>query len=103
MAMTRKHYLAIADAIKRCTDDARYPGNLFMDAAAKRAMRRIVYRLSTTFIGDNPRFDRVKFEEACGVQRIFNTEEEFKHLDDPINLEAYERSTSKQKRRAAVA
>jgi hypothetical protein len=103
MAMTRKDYRAIAGAIKSASDESRYPGNLFMDAAAKRALRRVIYRLGTMFLSEHPRFDRHKFEDACGTVGVYNSTEEFTHLDDPNNLEAYARDTSKQKRKPHLA
>lgn len=50
--MTKKHYEAIARIILQCElEDT-----------------TIVHMLATYFESDNPRFDRVRFLKACGVE-----------------------------------
>jgi len=102
MAMTRKDYRAIADILKMVDDSTtRYPGNLFMQAAARRVVRRTILELTHEFGRTNRRFDRAKFEDACGF--VGCSDDDRQHISDPINLEEHARDTSKQKRRSAVA
>lgn len=50
MSMSRKHYVAIARAV---------------DLADNKV--DVAYNLASIFANDNPRFDRARFLEACGV------------------------------------
>ena len=54
--MTKKHYIEVAKIIKDHTsyDDNLIPADIACD-------------LAIVFAQDNPRFDRIKFLEACGV------------------------------------
>lgn len=102
MAMTRKDYLAIAGVVKTIDDSVtHYPGNLFMQAAARRVVRRLIRELAREFVRANARFDWRKFEEACGF--VYCSDEDNEHLANQNNLEDYARDTSKQKRRSNLA
>lgn len=58
--MTRKDYEAVADVMKRCS--------LFPDDEGDMAMHRyIASRLGDRFKQDNPRFDKNRWLEDCGV------------------------------------
>jgi hypothetical protein len=69
--MDRKHFEAVAACIKasvdeetrlyatKRTDDAQH-------AAAWEALRELTRNLSDQFAGFNPRFDRERFDKACG-------------------------------------
>ena len=54
--MTRKHFEAIARAIR----------DLAVDAGAR---EEVAHRIADVLSGTNPRFDRERFLEACGVSR----------------------------------
>jgi len=58
--MTKKHYTAIAEVIKPYT--AYHPANLYAKPIAE--------NLAYYFAQDNPRFNRTRFLEACGVEHI---------------------------------
>ncbi len=56
--MTRKDYVLIAAAIKAASAAPGYPErNAF-----------VAFSLADALATDNPRFDRVRFLKACGVQ-----------------------------------
>ncbi|HET7640142.1 MAG TPA: hypothetical protein VFK47_15555 [Ktedonobacteraceae bacterium] len=63
MAMTRKHYQQTADIIKSVSQD--YGDG--KDVLFPLAMAAMAGRMAVMFELDNPRFDRDKFMEACGV------------------------------------
>lgn len=50
--MTKKHFEAIAAAIR----------NTEMEARIRNVL---TYRLSKCFLADNPRFDSIRFRQAC--------------------------------------
>lgn len=56
--MTRKHYVMIADRIRR-------NGEAGMDALT---LACLANDLAYEFAAENPRFDRERFIEACGVR-----------------------------------
>lgn len=79
--MTRKDYVAIAEAFRRAIYSATYTGNspVSMDAVGpdgvanwKRASQNVTLSLARDIADkmqrDNPRFDRARFLKACGVQ-----------------------------------
>lgn len=54
MSMTKKHFVMIAQAI----NSTRYDNN---------NLDGLAYHLAAEFERENPRFDRKRFLEACGV------------------------------------
>ena len=58
--MTRKDYVLLAEAIKAAVEATDYPERL----GALLAANEISHRLQQ----DNPRFDRVRFIKACGLE-----------------------------------
>jgi len=69
--MTKKHYEAIAGAIKTEKDSCEFTGEHFSTEyiskeAARGALISIAYSLSTIFANDNPNFNRARFLTACG-------------------------------------
>lgn len=63
MAMSRKDYEIIAEAIK----SAKPPTCSHLDCKEQRkALRAVTSMLSSAFMTDNPRFDPDKFTRACG-------------------------------------
>lgn len=56
--MTRKHYIALAQAIHSAVE--RHP-------EAKACAYDMAQAIATALAGDNPRFNRSKFLKACGV------------------------------------
>lgn len=64
--MTKKDFIAVAEIIRE-------HGNIFshncsFDDGAKFAANRIARELAKVFKQQNPRFDTVRFLEACGVE-----------------------------------
>ena len=63
--MTKKDFIAVAEIIRE-------HGNIFIgssfDDGAKFAANRIARELAKVFKQQNPRFDTVRFLEACGVE-----------------------------------
>jgi len=101
MAMTRKDYRAIADVLKAVDDSAtRYPGNLLMQAAARRVVRRTILELTHEFGRTNRRFDRAKFEDACGF--VGCSDDDRQHISDPINLEEHAPLEKKKRKTAGI-
>lgn len=75
MSMSKKDYVAIAAVIKRAVDRIGVmptPATLangHADKATEMAtIRRIAYAMADGFAEDNPRFDSVRFIEACGFE-----------------------------------
>lgn len=66
MAMSRKHYAAIAAEIKDVTAIYGPDQNSVMDRNVLLAMKAVAGRLAVIMQIDNERFDRDKFMEACG-------------------------------------
>ena len=60
MAMSRKDYREAAEIIKRRDSQALTSGEHHIALA-------IACDLAAMFAGDNPRFDREKFLDACGL------------------------------------
>lgn len=72
MAMTRLHYNAVAAVIAGERENARKEllGGITVAAeghARLETTRNIAYSLSGIFESNNPRFDRDRFFEACGI------------------------------------
>lgn len=64
--MTKKDYVLIATSIWR---SGYIPDKNKVRQQAKEGMRRLIaIDLATSLKGENPRFDRVKFMEACGFR-----------------------------------
>jgi hypothetical protein len=63
-AFQRRHYQAIADAIK-AERDSNGAVNGFSSALDS---HRLADRLVSLFASDNPNFDRARFLKACGVE-----------------------------------
>lgn len=61
--MSRKHFRAIADAIKA-------ERSTTTDPAALEALDRVAQALAFTLASTNDRFDRSRFLAACGVETI---------------------------------
>jgi uncharacterized protein (DUF1800 family) len=69
--MTKKHYEAIACIIKSTYNNAKlYNGTMYRDTASERleTIEIIVSRLADYFASDNPKFNRTKFLQACGIE-----------------------------------
>lgn len=65
---TRQHYKAIAEIVKRNTDLGECRVTLPKVSRTYRNTRRFISSdLADYFAEDNPRFDREKFLEACGL------------------------------------
>ena len=61
---TRQHYKAIAEIIREQKEHVRvFTGHMMAEAACK----DIAAQLADYFAKDNPRFDREKFLNACGI------------------------------------
>ncbi len=66
--MTKKDYIVIAGAIHRSGMATGITEKNKIKLYAGEAMRRlIVIDLASSLRADNPKFDRVRFMEACGV------------------------------------
>ena len=61
---TRQHYKAIAEIVKKNTDRHDHPQFNYWDAMGT---DDFCDELADYFAADNPRFDRTKFLEACGL------------------------------------
>jgi len=61
MSMSRKQYRDMAAVIKEV-------GDYNLDSA-EAALEAIASGLATVFVIDNPRFDRARFLEACGIEQ----------------------------------
>lgn len=61
--MTRKDYVAIAEAIKRTREAL--PTNADLE---HNAVCRTARNIALVMLNDNPRFDVSRFLKACGVQ-----------------------------------
>jgi len=69
--MTRKEYVANANAIKAALDQNTAPENGVHRpdreiVATRTALYDVAKSLANTFYDDNPRFDRKRFMVACG-------------------------------------
>lgn len=68
--MTRKDYIAIAACIKAEWDSRYLDDSNIRELSAIQTKNRTIYslhkRIADVFKADNPRFDRDKFEKACG-------------------------------------
>ena len=68
LTMTKKDYQLIAEAISNARsflNDGYYG---LPEPAERKAVRFAIYRdLADSLAADNPRFDRVKFRAACGL------------------------------------
>ncbi len=64
--MTRKDYVLIAKAIKE-SQPAMLPAGLLLLSARRAQHARTATCVMEALASDNPRFDRSKFEEACGL------------------------------------
>lgn len=56
MPMSKKHYVAVADALSRIMWD---------DKTDPVTMSRVIVAIAKVFEDDNPRFDRMRFLTAC--------------------------------------
>jgi hypothetical protein len=56
MAMSKKHYVSIADAVNRASR---------LENADQRTIHMVMMRLVYIFGEDNPRFDSARFIDAC--------------------------------------
>lgn len=65
--MSRKHFEAIAAAIRTQLDNANGESNEFSREAATVAVVRIAHALAGIAANDNPRFDTRRFLAACGI------------------------------------
>jgi hypothetical protein len=64
MALSKKHYEAIARRIK--AQLRRHEGDSFSAAAARIALNELACDLAFDFRADNSRFDEARFLKACG-------------------------------------
>lgn len=67
MAMTKKHYEAIAGAILAERNEWR-DQNLEVQFGAISAINEVSEKLADYFYADNPNFDPDRFLSACGVE-----------------------------------
>lgn len=66
--MTRKDYVAIAQAIKQACDN---PNHFYVSGAESKYLQgcnSVAVAVANTMARDNPAFDRARFLKACGVQ-----------------------------------
>lgn len=62
--MTRKHFQAIAEAVKRSSDRISF---LDLEPSRMRLIMSIMAdEMADSLANDNPRFDRERFLKACG-------------------------------------
>lgn len=61
MAMTAKHFAALADVISE--ERANFP----TDLSVQNALDNVTFGMAKVFKADNPRFDRDRFLVAAGV------------------------------------
>jgi hypothetical protein len=61
--MTRKDYVLIAGILNNSNDAARK----FQDTQGELMLTHVAIELADALQGDNPRFDRARFLDACGV------------------------------------
>jgi hypothetical protein len=61
--MTRKDYVIIAESIKASRDN--WEG---FNSEAQEAIDGLTRKMASALWLDNPRFDRARFLEACGVK-----------------------------------
>ena len=68
--MTRKDYIKLAGALyeSRLVDLSPKKGSLAKDKAFRDAHRSACFAVADTLATDNPRFDRARFLEACGLR-----------------------------------
>jgi hypothetical protein len=62
--MTRKDYVLIADTIKGSMN---YEQTFTNNPTRAEAIKFLAITLASTLEADNPRFDRIRFLNACGV------------------------------------
>jgi hypothetical protein len=69
MALSRKNYEAVAAIVKgsRLVDPRTGPASDRRDVGYESALDEVAGRLATYFATDNPRFDRARFLDACGL------------------------------------
>lgn len=65
--LSKRRYVAIASELARCQSVFRI-GSPEVVPSYLRATKHIANALADYFASDNPRFDRVRFLEACGVE-----------------------------------
>lgn len=63
--MTRKDYVLIADTIKGAIN---YEQDFNNDQSKVSGFKHLALALASTLESDNPRFDRDRFLDACGVK-----------------------------------
>ena len=63
--MTRKDYVMIAETIKGAIN---YEQNFNNNEAGAEVLKKFSVTLGSQFWLDNPRFDRARFLDACGVK-----------------------------------
>jgi hypothetical protein len=65
MAMSRKHYVLIAETLKQ---ELELTESVWKTHEAKQATRSMAISLACALKRDNERFDIDRFEEACGLK-----------------------------------
>ena len=68
MSMSQKHYATIADKVSSHTVSHILEGTPAPRIVSCVEVRRFAHALADYFEQDNPRFDRERFLEACGVE-----------------------------------
>ena len=61
--MTKKHYEAIANIVRNCIEADTH----MLHGANVKALETQAHMLADYFASDNPRFNRIRFLTACGV------------------------------------
>ena len=74
MALSRKHYNAIAEILSYEFDDADYYYKMKKHTEiARNKVCDVTKELSRYFLQDNPRFSKVRFITAVGCENIIKT------------------------------
>lgn len=72
--MSRKHFTAVAAAIKTQIDEAQLPSITELDNIARKSAFQATVRIAQEFAriaaSDNPRFDTQRFLRACGISKF---------------------------------
>lgn len=64
MAMTKKHYEILAEAIGSAK-----PQGMRLPPGSMKVWERVVTKVADALAKDNPRFDAQRFRNACGVEK----------------------------------
>jgi hypothetical protein len=65
--MTRKDYELIAQAFSNTINHCKWEEEDVDDFKSSFVLNDVILGLEVKFLADNPRFDRKRFREACGI------------------------------------